>query len=334
MRAVLLILFGPVLISSSAFAAANFDIEVRGPAPVVQDDEGRILLAGKTSSTPAANSQPQQCVDAHGRPCQPPAPAAVPVRPQVVQPQQLQIRPGQQIPNQRAGNALALARPGIVRGPSGALRKVMPANIVHNPRHMAGRAGARYNRQAFLFRRGKHFYHRAYYVGSDGGTFFYDEVVPDGDPSLNLAAANSLPTCPEDSDDCQGFNDPVPNTAQQPTLVNNTPESNALQFLVSLRSDIPWQNEGITFDFENGNGPQVVPYSNLEVTVNHYFPFGAGPEQLFVGTSGLLGTGYRIYSGSYDQNKPQWDKAIVALRALGVRAATPTGADRDIRSVQ
>jgi hypothetical protein len=61
-----------------------------------------------------------------------------------------------------------------------------------------------------MFRRGNHFYRRAYYVAPGGGIFFYDEPIPDGDPSVGAIAADTLPTCPVDADDCQGFSDPTP----------------------------------------------------------------------------------------------------------------------------
>jgi hypothetical protein len=60
-----------------------------------------------------------------------------------------------------------------------------------------------------MFRRGNHFYRRAYYIAPGGGIFFYDEPIQDGDPSLGAIAADTLPTCPVDADDCQGFNDPA-----------------------------------------------------------------------------------------------------------------------------
>jgi hypothetical protein len=159
-----------------------------------------------------AHSQNQQ----NSKNAPPPRAVARPVvRPQMVRPmQQMQgQRPGQMMQGQRVGGGgggqVRLVRPGVVRGPAGALRTVMPSNIVHNPRHVAGRAGSRYNRQAFMFRRGNHFYRRAYYLGPDGAVYFYDEPIPDDDPSLAASAPNSLPTCPIDADDCQGFSDPV-----------------------------------------------------------------------------------------------------------------------------
>jgi hypothetical protein len=179
-----------------------------------------------------------------------------------------------------------------------------------------------------MFRRGNHFFRRAYYLGPGGAAFFYDEPIPDGDPSVAAIAPDSLPTCPQDADDCQGFNDPVAASAAV------DPKALALQFLVSLMPNSGWQESGLLFVSDDGD-ETVVPYDGLEVQVNHYLPFGAGPEQLFVGTTGLLGgTGVRVYSGSYDQNKAEWDKVIRALRTMGVRAATPSGSDKDIRAVR
>ncbi len=62
-----------------------------------------------------------------------------------------------------------------------------------------------------MFKRGKRVYRRAYYLGPDGGAYFYDEDIPDGDPSLAAMGTADLPTCPIDADDCQGFIDPVAN---------------------------------------------------------------------------------------------------------------------------
>jgi hypothetical protein len=65
-----------------------------------------------------------------------------------------------------------------------------------------------------MFRRDGHFYRRAYYLGPAGAVFFYDETLPDDDPAVVGIPPNSLPTCPEDADDCQGFNDPASGPAQ------------------------------------------------------------------------------------------------------------------------
>ena len=146
--------------------------------------------------------------------------------PQLVHPvQQMQMqrpdqiaqaqRPGQVMQGRpNGGGQLRLARPGVVRGPAGAFHTTMPANVTHNPAHVAGRAGGRYNRQAFMFRRGGHVYRRAYYLGPGGVVFFYDETLPDDEPALVGTPPDSLPTCPEDADDCQGFNDPASGPAQ------------------------------------------------------------------------------------------------------------------------
>jgi len=127
-----------------------------------------------------------------------------------------------------------------------------------------------------------------------------------------------------------GYQGRAQNKTKQIALAD--PKAEALQFLMSLMPNVAWGQEGLMISGDQND--VLVAYGNLEVTVNHYFPFGAGPEQLFVGTGGLMGTGVRIYSGSYDQNKAEWDKVIIALRRLGVRAATPSAGDRDIRSIQ
>ncbi len=239
------------------------------------------------------------------------------------------MRPGQVAPTQRVvgrpGGAAVITKPGIIRGPAGALRTVRPANIAHNPIHRVGRAGARYNRQAFVFHRGHSHFRRAYYIGPAGAIFFYDEALPENDASYTLDE-NAIPSCPEDSDDCQGLDQSYETGAVDP-------KAEALQFLMSLMPNVAWEQDGLMISGDQDD--VLVAYGDLEVAVNHYFPFGAGPEQLFVGTTGLLGgTGVRIYSGSYNQNKTEWDKVIIALRKLGVRAATPGGSDRDIRSIR
>jgi hypothetical protein len=250
-------------------------------------------------------------------------------RPNVANPQQQMTRPGQAAPNQRVvgrpGGTAVIAKPGVIRGPAGSLRKARPANVVYNPLHRIGRTGGRYNRQAFVFGRGHFRFRRAYYLGPAGAIFFYDEALPENDASYALDE-NAIPSCPEDADDCQGLDQSDETAAQV------DPKAEALQYLMSLMPNVAWGQEGLMISGDDDD--VLVAYGNLEVTVNHYLPFGAGPEQLFVGTGGLMGTGVRIYSGSYDQNKAEWNKVIIALRKLGVRAATPSGPDRDIRSIQ
>jgi hypothetical protein len=270
----------------------------------------------------------------------PPPPASVRSVPQqVIRPGQQVIRPGQQVmrpglPNQGVvgpGGAAVIPKPGVIRGPAGALRMTRPANVVFNPRHRVGLAGLHYNHQAFVFRRGHSLFRRAYYLGPEGDVFFYDDPEPPTDPAYAADASDgALPTCPEDSDDCQGLNSQAQVAPQQ----QDSSRASALQFLLSVRPDIGWQDDGILDSADYPDNPQLELYSQFEVAVIHYFPFGVGPESLVVRTPGLFETGYTVFRGSYDQNKPQWDRAIVALRALGVRAATPSGADRDIRSIQ
>jgi hypothetical protein len=152
-----------------------------------------------------------------GVPQQHQAPARPPVvRPPVVHPPGAQRpmgqpqavrRPGQ--PGGRQGAGAQLARPGVVRGPAGALQQGIPANIRHNPAHVIGKAGARYNRQAFMFQRRGLFFRRHYYVGPGGAEFFYDDPVDESDPAREDAdAVAALPVCYPDSDDCAGFPDP------------------------------------------------------------------------------------------------------------------------------
>jgi len=123
------------------------------------------------------------------------------------------MQPGQRLFGQPGVNsgrpsAVVLARPGVIRGPAGALLRAKPTNVAFNPRHKVGSAGKRYDKQAFAFRRGGHFYRRHYYIGPDGGVYFYDESMSPDDPMLAAPdALAGMPVCPADADDCQGFAD-------------------------------------------------------------------------------------------------------------------------------
>jgi hypothetical protein len=270
----------------------------------------------------------------------PPPPPVRRVPQPVIRPGQQVIRPGQQVmrpglPTQGVvgqRGAAVIPKPGVIRGPAGAMRMTRPANVVFNPRHRVGLAGLHYNHQGFVFRRGHSLFRRAYYLGPGGDVFFYDEPEQPTDPAYAAYANDgTLPACPEESDDCQGLDSQVQIASQQ----QDYGRASALQFLLSVRPDIGWQDDGIFgAEADDPDNPKLDPYNQLEVAVIHPLPFGMGPEALVVQTPGFLGTGYRIFAGSYDQNKSQWDRAIVALRALGVRVATPSQFDRDIRSVQ
>lgn len=274
--------------------------------------------------TPSAYSQNQQ----NNKNAPPPK---VVVRPVVRQQQARPVQqtpgrqPGQILPGQQAAGSTRLTRPGVVRGPAGALRTAMPANVRHNPAHIAGRAGGRYNRQAFLFRRGNHIYRRAYYLGPGGAAFFYDEEVADSDPALAAVAAASLPTCPEDADDCQGFNDPV--AAQQ---AGGT-AGGALQLLQSLGADCTFEpNQVVHTDPEL---PDPVPYNRLTVVM----VMGSWSHKEYLAVNGQFNIPYEreciLMVGTYAENKATFDKIISALRSLGARTTPPKGNYIDISNV-
>jgi hypothetical protein len=151
-------------------------------------------------------------------------------------------------------------------------------------------------------------------------------------PSTTSSRPTTVPSNPARSA-AKGVKRPSPLVGLLEPNAGNS-RSGAVQLLASIRPDISWREDGVIFTNDDTGEDNLVGYSNLEVTVNHYLPFGAGPEQLYVGTTGFFVEGYRLYSGSYEQNKTLWDRAIIALRSLGVRAATPSGADKDIRSIQ
>jgi hypothetical protein len=180
-------------------------------------------------------------------------------------------------------------------------------------------------------------FRRAYYLGPGGEAFFYDEPIAEADPAFALYANVALlPTCPEDSDNCQGLGEQAQLSPEQQK------RADALQVLVSLNPDLPWQDEGMMFisGTEDNPAQMLIPYNKLEVSVSHVLPFGMGPEARRIMLNSLLGgTGFMVCpsphcGASYDRNKPQWDAAIVAIRALGVQVATPSVGDRDIRSIK
>jgi hypothetical protein len=109
------------------------------------------------------------------------------------------------------------------------------------------------------------------YRGPDGAAYFHDESLTDDDPAFAAYANSSdLPECPEDADDCQGFQEQ--SVAYAPQISNP-----ALLFLVSLRPDIPWQQDGVLMNFGDDDNPQadtVVTWSQMEVTVTHMMAFG------------------------------------------------------------
>lgn len=152
---------------------------------------------------------PNACYDANHRviACRSNQPAAKGAKgsPQIRQQQQAKGVPQGQVKSGQGQvqGRVAVARPGVIRGAAGALRKALPPGVFHDPGHRVGSAGKRYNRQAFMFKSSGHIYRRAYYL-ANGGTFFYDEAIEESDPSYAAVDADSLPDCAANSDDCQG----------------------------------------------------------------------------------------------------------------------------------
>lgn len=58
------------------------------------------------------------------------------------------------------------------------------------------------------------------------------------------------------------------------------------------------------------------------------------PVQKFPGSGWLINSRNEPDFGAYVQAKQQWDQAIVTIKGFGGQEATPSGPDRDIRSVQ
>ena len=185
-----------------------------------------VILAVTIGATTQAEAQVQQ-----NQPNQKKLPPA-PVR---RVPQQV-MRPGQvhskstsvtstKSARRRPRGARVIPKPGVIRGPAGAMRMARPANVAFNPRHRVGLAGLHYNHQGFVFRRGHSLFRRAYYLGPGGDVFFYDEPEPATDPAYAAYADDgTLPTCPEDSDDCQGLDQAY----ERPPLRRRCPGADAL----------------------------------------------------------------------------------------------------------
>lgn len=225
------------------------------------------------------------------------------------------------MPNQ-PGVRSASVKPGVIAGPAGALRKTKPANVVHDPRHRIGKAGARYNKQAFMFHRGRHFYRRFYYIGPDGGVYFYDDTVPDDDPSLAGVDPDALGTCPQDSDDCQGFNDPM--LAQGDAAAR----AQAFQLLLSQVGGIVWEDAGLNITTTPDQDPVFIPYPQWHIKLEKAKFLLAPGVGISLGTEALRiytpdGAFINIAVGSYAQNKDFWDQIIRALKAIGMQVGPP-----------
>jgi hypothetical protein len=292
---------------------------------------------------PVQSNEPV-CIDAKGvrtacqqRPQQQKAngPVKQQASPQQVRPQQGRAPiAGQVGSNQRTSGPRAVVRLGVIRGPAGALRQARPTNVAHNPAHRVGRAGTHYNRQAFLFKRGGSVMRRIYYKGPGGGVFFYDEDIEETDPTYTaISDANQLPECPEDSDDCQGFDDPAPQVAAYDPSADA--RAQALQFLNARFNAVGWREEGIVATHADEDQEEVlVPYQGWRVTVEKRKAgfIDMGDERLRIQSSneGF----FNILVGSYDQNKPAWDKVLSALGTLGVRITPPGLDERNIMSTK
>ena len=247
-----------------------------------------------------------------------PPPRVVPGRPMIQRGQRVI---GQHGVNGRPGGAV-LARPGVIKGPAGALLKSKPARVVFNPKHKIGAAGARYNKQAFAFRRGGHFFRRHYYVADDGGVYFYDESMSPDDPMLSAPdALAGMPVCPADSDDCQGFNDSA--GASQ----DDGAYAQALQFLVSSRPNVIWADGGlnITVDQDTGEA-EFIPFQSWRVRFHRARLFGmdTGKDAITIvsPTNGEID----VLVDSYAQYKNLFDQILSALIIVGMRPM-PLGAD-------
>ena len=272
------------------------------------------LLVG-VAGTAQGQQEKQQQVPQKQRPVQQPVRRPAP---QIVRP--MQVRPGQISQPGRPGIApqRRVAKPGVVRGAAGAFRKVRPANVAFNPRHKIGSAGRHFNRQAFLFKRGNHFYRRAYYLGPGGEAFFYDEAI-DGDPSLAEVNVSSLATCPEDSDDCQGLAEDQ--SSDQPL----DPRAEALQYLMSIRPDITWLEDGLELTGDDDD-VLMTAYNMFKIKVTSKlsaalgFGIGGGePDVLRLETKGLFGgRGWNVLEGPMAQNQDKYERTIKALNTLGV----------------
>lgn len=271
-----------------------------------------------------------------------PSPRQAPARPQQMRPpQQMMGHPGQFVPGKRGpGGQVVLVRPGVVKGPSGSLRKSLPANIVHNPKHRIGSAGKRYNKQAFTFKRGRGFYRRFYYIGPADAIFFYDESLSENDPTMYGANVAELPTCPADSDDCQGFNDSAAMDGPDPGAL-----ASALQLVQSYAKDCTFNENGAQNNDENFQ--DLVSYSNLSIRVvdsggrgdSSPLSFGRAMfggdtlELLGMDNSGAAQTCW-LLNDSYKNNKRLYDSLIIALKTLGAVVQPYREGLIDIRSVR
>jgi hypothetical protein len=303
--------------------------------PVCRNQSGQVIPCPvQQQRQPAAagcRNQAGQVV-----PCLQQQPAAAGCRNQAGQVVPCALAPGQRTLQQQPGVRTAHLKPGVIKGPAGALRKTIPAKVVHNPRHRMGRAGARYNKQAFMFHRRSHLFRRFYYIGPDAGVYFYDEAVADDDPSLAGVDPNALATCPEDSDNCEGFDQSYATVSAQDDAAAR---AQAFQLLLTQVGGIVWGDAGLNVTTGPDQGSVFVPYPQWHIKLeNVKLAIGLGLGGISLGTEALRiytadGAFLNIAVGSYAQNKDFWDQIIRALKAIGMQVTPPGPDEIDITSI-
>jgi hypothetical protein len=95
---------------------------------------------------------------------------------------------------------LAIINKGLRRNPGGS----KPANIEHNPKHKADKAGWMHRHRLFFFKHAGHHCRRHYYTFLVGGLWywFWYDVVADDDPAVVVYSDAVLPDCDPDADEC------------------------------------------------------------------------------------------------------------------------------------
>jgi hypothetical protein len=181
-----------------------------------------------------------------------------------------------------------------------------------------------------VFRRGHGLFRRAYYRGPNGDIFFYDEEVPPNDAAVaSIANVDQLPECPEDADDCQGFDD---NNAAPQTVAVISGRTRAFEFLSTLRG-VGFREDGIVSETDDEGQETIEPYSGWRMTVEKrkigFVDFGDERLMLHSDKGGF----FNLMVGSYDQNKASWNQIVSALRTMGVRVTPPGPDERNITSI-
>jgi hypothetical protein len=186
-----------------------------------------------------------------------------------------------------------------------------------------------------MFNRRSHRFRRFYYIGPDAGVYFYDEAVPDDDPSLAGVDPNALATCPEDSDDCEGFDQSYETASGQD---NAAARAQAFQLLLSQVGGLVWEDGGLNITTGPDQGPVFVPYQQWYIKLEKV-QFAIAPGVgISLGTEALRiytadGAFLNIAVGSYAQNKELWDRIIRALKAIGMQVTPPGPNEIDITSL-